>query len=171
MTEPSLKVLETARLILRRFTLEDAGFMLGLLNEPSFIANIGDRGVRTIEQARQFLMQSHLASYERHGYGHYLIELKDGRIPIGTCGLIYREALGEVDVGYALLPAWWSQGYAFEAASAVMAYGRGPLGLKRIVAVVSPGNTASIRVLEKLGLRYAGPVRLAPEAETISLFA
>lgn len=171
MTEPSLKVLETARLILRRFTPEDAGFMLGLLNEPSFIANIGDRGVRTIEQARQFLMQSHLASYERHGYGHYLIELKDGRIPIGTCGLIYREALGEVDVGYALLPAWWSQGYAFEAASAVMAYGRGPLGLKRIVAVVSPGNTASIRVLEKLGLRYAGPVRLAPEAETISLFA
>lgn len=171
MTEPSLKVLETARLILRRFTPEDAGFMLGLLNEPSFIANIGDRGVRTIEQARQFLIQNHLASYERHGYGHYLIELKDGCIPIGTCGLIYREALGEVDVGYALLPTWWSQGYAFEAASAVMAYGRGPLGLKRIVAVVSPGNTASIRVLEKLGLRYAGPVRLAPEAETISLFA
>lgn len=171
MTELSLKVLETARLILRRFTPEDAEFMLGLLNEPSFIANIGDRGVRTIEQARQFLIQSHLASYERHGYGHYLIELKDGRIPIGTCGLIYREAIGEVDVGYALLPAWWSQGYAFEAASAVMAYGRGPLGLKRIVAVVSPGNTASIRVLEKLGLRYAGPVRLAPQAETISLFA
>lgn len=164
-------VLKTARLILRRFTPEDAGFMLGLLNEPSFIANIGDRGVRTIEQARQFLVQGHIASYERHGYGHYLVELQDGHVAIGSCGLIHREAIGEVDVGYALLPAWWSQGYAFEAASAVMEYGRDRLGLKRIVAVVAPGNTASIRVLQKLGLHYVGPVRMTPEAAAISLFA
>lgn len=165
-----MNVLETARLTLRRLTLDDAQFMLGLLNEPSFIANIGDRGVRTIEDARKFLLNGPLASYERNGYGHYLVQLKaDGRA-IGTCGLINREFINEIDVGFAFLPAFWSQGYASEAAAAVMAYGRGQLGLKRIVAVVSPGNTGSIRVLEKLGLRYTGPTQLAADAEVIHLF-
>lgn len=163
-------VLETARLRLRRFTPDDAEFILGLLNEPSFIANIGDRGVRTVEQARQFLIDGHIASYERNGYGHYLVELKDGHTPIGMCGLINREAIQEIDIGFALLPAFWSKGYAFEAASAVMEYGRAQLGLKRIVAVVSPGNNGSIRVLEKLGLHYAGTIRLTEGGEAVEFF-
>lgn len=164
-------VLETSRLVLRRLTVDDAPFMLGLLNEPSFLANIGDKGVRTLEDARQFLLNGPIDSYQRNGFGHYLVELKDERTPIGTCGLINREFIGEIDVGYAYLPAFWSKGYAFEAAAAVMNYGRTQLGLKRIVAVVSPGNTGSIRVLEKLGLRYAGPTRLAADAAEIHLFA
>lgn len=166
-----MKVLETARLTLRRLTLDDAEFMLGLLNEPAFIANIGDKGVRTLAEARQFLLTGALASYERHGFGHYLVELTQGRLPIGTCGLIHREFINEIDVGFALLPAFWSQGLAAEAAAAVMAYGHTQLGIKRIVAVVSPGNVASIRVLEKLGLRYAGPTQLAADAEVIHLYA
>lgn len=165
-----LTVLETARLTLRRFTPDDAEFILHLVNEPSFIANIGDRGVRTVEQAREFLIHGHIASYERNGYGHYLVELKDSHTPIGMCGLINREAIKEIDIGFAFLPAFWSKGYAFEAASAVMDHGRNQLGLKRIVAVVSPGNRGSIRVLEKLGLRYAGTIRLIEDGEAVELF-
>lgn len=166
-----MNVIETARLNLRRLTLDDAEFMRGLLNEPSFLANIGDKGVRTIEDARQFLLTGPLASYERNGFGHYMVELKASHTPIGTCGLINREFINEIDVGFAFLPAFWSQGYASEAASAVMAYGRTQLGLKRIVAVVSPGNTGSIRVLTKLGLRFAGPTQLAAGAEEIHMYA
>jgi [ribosomal protein S5]-alanine N-acetyltransferase len=164
-------VLETPRLILRHVTFDDAAFMLGLLNEPSFHANIGDKGVRTLDDARRFLLEGPMASYERNGYGHYLVELKDGQAPIGTCGLINREYIREIDVGFAFVPAYWSQGYASEAAAAVLAYGRDTLGISRIVAVVSPHNTGSIRVLEKLGLRYSGPTQLAADAEIIHLYS
>ncbi len=164
-------VLETRRLILRHLTLDDATFMLGLLNEPSFIANIGDKGVRTLDDARRSLAEGAIASYERNGFGHYMVELKQSRMPIGTCGLINREYIGEIDVGFAYLPAFWKQGYAYEAAAAVLDYGRTTLGIKRIVAVVSPHNAASIRVLEKLGLRYAGPIRLTTDGELIHLYS
>lgn len=163
-------VLETPRLILRRLTLDDAQFMVTLLNDPSFFANIGDKGIRTIEQARQFLLDSHLASYESNGYGHYLVEVKESGESIGTCGLIDRKALGEIDIGFAYLPVAWGKGYATEAAAAVMGYARGELGLGKIVAIVAPHNVASIRVLEKLGLRYARPVQLAVGGETIHLY-
>ena len=164
-------VLETPRLILRHVTLDDAAFMLGLLNEPSFLANIGDKGVRTPDDARRFLLEGPMASYERNGYGHYVVELKDGQTPIGTCGLINREYIREIDIGFAYVPAYWAQGYASEAAAAVLAYGRNTLGISRIVAVVSPHNTGSIRVLEKLGLRYSGPTQLAADAEIIHLYS
>jgi RimJ/RimL family protein N-acetyltransferase len=168
---PAMIVLETSRLRLRHLTFDDAAFMLTLLNDPSFHANIGDRGVRTLDDARRFLQAGHVASYERNGYGHYLVELKRDDTPIGTCGLIKRDFIGEIDLGFAYLPAYWSQGYATEAATAVMDYGRNTLGIQRIVAVVSPGNTGSIRVLEKLGLKYAGLTRLAADAEYIHLYS
>ena len=133
-------VLETPRLILRLLTLDDAQFMVTLLNEPSFFANIGDKGIRTVEQARQFLLDSHLASYERNGYGHYLVEVKETGKPIGTCGLIHRQALGEIDIGFAYLPESWGKGYATEAAEAVMGQARGQLGIAKVVAIVSPHN-------------------------------
>ncbi|HEY6643017.1 GNAT family N-acetyltransferase [Povalibacter sp.] len=163
-------VVETPRLVLRRFTPEDAAFLLGLLNEPSFIANIGDRGLRTIEDARRFIVEVPMASYDKHGHGHFRVELKETGAVIGTCGLIRRDYIGETDVGFAYLPAHWGKGYAYEAAVAVMEFGRTTLGLQRIVAVVSPHNTASIRVLEKLGLRYSGPTQLAADAETVHLY-
>ncbi len=149
-----MKFLETDRLTLRWLTTSDAPFILGLLNQPSFLHFIGDRGVRTPGDAEQYILQGPIKSYQRSGFGLYLAELKDGNTPIGICGLIKRDILNDVDIGFAFLPQFWSQGYAFEAASAVMVYGTNVLKLRRIVAIVSPDNDRSIRVLEKIGLKF-----------------
>ncbi len=164
-------VLETERLALRRLTLDDAAFMLGLLNEPSFLQNIGDKGVRTEADAREHIRTGPVASYDAHGFGLYLVSLRDTGEPIGTCGLLTRDALDDVDVGFALRPEFWSQGYAFESASAVIAYARNTLGLSRIAAIVSPDNTASIGLLERLGLTFERCVRLSEDAPEVSLYA
>jgi ribosomal-protein-alanine N-acetyltransferase len=150
-----VKVLETERLILRHLSPEqDAEFMLELLNEPAFIKNIADRGVRSTEDARQYLASGPLASYEQNGFGMYAVELKESGVPVGVCGLVKREGLDDVDIGYAFLERFWSNGYAYESASAVLDYGRDVLGLERIVAITTPDNQGSIRVLEKIGLRF-----------------
>lgn len=164
-------VLETERLRLRRISPDDAEFMLGLLNEPSFIRNIGDRGVRTPDEARAYILNGPVASYERFGFGLLLIELKDSGAPAGICGLIKRDALEDVDIGYALLPEFWSRGYALEAASAVTAYARERLGLRRVLAITDPDNQSSIRLLVKLGFEYVKTVRLSEEAPEVKLFA
>jgi RimJ/RimL family protein N-acetyltransferase len=163
-------VFETDRLQLRRVELDDAAFLLDLLNQPSFLHFIGDKGLRTLDDARDYILTGPLASYERFGFGMYLTVLKQGQTPIGICGLLKRDSLEDVDVGYAFLPQFWSRGYAFESASAVMAYARNVLGIDRIVAVVSPDNDASIHVLEKLGLRYTAMVRLFSGSPEIKLF-
>jgi RimJ/RimL family protein N-acetyltransferase len=163
-------ILETARLALRQLSGDDADFILRLLNEPSFLHFIGDRGVRTPEDARRYIVNGPVSSYERHGFGLYLVELKEGRVPIGMCGLIKRESLSDVDVGFAFLPQFWSKGYAFESASAIMAHGRGALGLGRIVAIVSPDNAGSIRVLEKLGFVFERMIRMSEDEPEIKLF-
>src|SRR3989442_7723918 len=147
-------ILETDRLVLRRLTVEDAEFIFDLLNQPSFLQFIGDKGVRTIDDARIYILTGRMASYERFGSGLYLTELKQAQAPIEICGLLKRETLDDVDVGFAFLPQYWRQGYAFESALAVMAYGREVLGLDRIVAITSPDNEASIKVLGKLGLKF-----------------
>src|SRR5882762_10795688 len=170
MTSP-LKVLETDRLILRRVSVEDAEFIFRLLNEPSFLRYIGDKGVRTIAGARDYILQGPIRSYERFGFGLYLAELKNGGIPIGICGLLKREALADVDIGFAFLPQFWKKGYAFESASAVMTYGRKVVGLNRIVAITSPENDASIKVLEKLGLRFERMTKLSEKEPEVKLFA
>jgi RimJ/RimL family protein N-acetyltransferase len=153
-------VLETERLSLRWLCVDDAPFMLELLNEPSFIRYIGDRGVRTLEQARKYVLDGPVASYERFGFGLYLVTLREDGAPIGVCGLLKREVLDDVDVGFAFLPRFWGQGYALEAASAVMTDGRERFGFERIVAITDPDNAGSIRVLEKLGFRFEELVRL-----------
>ena len=162
-------VLETGRLVLRRLTLEDASFIVGLLNEPSFLRFIGDRGVRNEEQARAYLRDGPLASYAQYGFGLYLVVRRDDLAPLGMCGLLRREALDDPDVGFALKPAYWSQGYAYEATRAVLDYGRDVLGLRRIVAIVAPDNEASAGLLEKLGLRFEGMIRMGDE--DLRLFA
>ena len=108
-------VFETDRLVLRRLTVEDAPFILRLLNEPSFIQHIGDRGVRNVADAQQYILSGPIASYERHGFGLFLVELRETRAPIGICGLLKRDALDDVDVGFAFVPESWSKGYAYEA--------------------------------------------------------
>src|SRR5512141_2251197 len=111
-----MKILETERLILRRISIADAEFMLQLLNEPSFLHYIGDKGVRTIDDARNYILQGPMASYERFGFGLYLAELKETLVPIGMCGLLKRETLDDVDIGFAFVPQFWKQGYAWESA-------------------------------------------------------
>ena len=165
-----MKVLETDRLVLRRMSVDDADFMLGLLNEPSWLRFIGDRGVRTREDARAYILKGPVDMYDRLGFGLYITELKGEGTPIGICGLVKRDFLADVDIGFALLPGFWGQGYAYEAASAVMEHGKGALGLKRIVAITNPENHSSIRLLEKLGLKFDRMIRATADGPEIRLF-
>ena len=166
-----MKILETDRLILRQLSSEDGAFILELVHEPSFIQNIGDRGVRTLEDARVYILRVAISSYEKNGFGLYLVELKDSGQSIGMCGLIKRAELENMDIGYAFLPRFWLKGYAVEAAAAVKAYARDVLGLKRLVAITDPANQGSIRVLEKIGLKYEKMVRLSADDIELKLFA
>ena len=162
---------ETDRLVLRRLTVEDAPFILRLLNEPSFLQHIGDRGVRSVADAQQYILSGPIASYERHGFGLFLVELKETRAPIGICGLLKRDALDDVDVGFALVPEAWSKGYAFESASATLAYARDTHHLTRVVAITSQGNFASINLLVKLGFYLDRMVLMPGEHDEVKLFA
>ena len=165
-----MNILETERLTLRQFTAEDAPFILELVNEPSFIQNIGDRGVRTLSDAVKYIEAGPVISYARNGFGLYLVQLKESGEAIGMCGLIKRAALEDVDIGYAFLPKFWSKGYAVESALAVKEQAHS-LGLRRLVAIVDPANIGSIRVLEKLGLTFEKMVRLAADDIELKLFA
>jgi len=133
---------------------DDAPFILELLNEPAFLQNIGDRGVRTAADAGLYIRNGPMASYEKFGFGLYLVERKEPLTPVGICGLLKRDFLEDADIGFAFLGRFWSLGYAYESASAVMDYGHRVLGLKRILAITAPHNRGSIRVLEKIGLRF-----------------
>lgn len=149
-----MKVLETDRLILRHVVAEDDAFILGLLNQPSFIKFIGDRGVRDLEGARDYIETRFTKSYNDHGYGMYSMELKDGGKVVGLCGLVNRDTLPDPDIGFALLPEYWSTGLAREAAEAALEQGRTSLGLKRVLAITTKDNESSGRLLERIGLRF-----------------
>jgi len=148
-----LPELETPRLTLRRLQFDDAPFLVTLLNEKSFIENIGDRGVRSIEDAHRYLREGPMAMYDRYGFGLWHTATRDG-VPVGMCGLLKRDNLPDVDVGYAFLPQFWGQGFAYEAAEATLRHGARKFGLSRVVGVVSDGNAGSVRVLEKLGMSF-----------------
>jgi len=166
-----MKVLETERLILRRATVDDSEFILALLTDPAWLRFIGDRGVRTLDAARDYILKSLVAMYERLGFGLYVTELKGEGVPLGICGLIKRDALEDVDIGFAFLPQFRGQGYAYESASAVMEYGKNAFGLKRLVAITSPDNYVSAGLLEKLGFNFERTVKLHDDGEEVSLFA
>ncbi len=163
-------VLETGRLQLRRLTTGDAEFLIEVFNDPAFIRFVGNRDIRMIDQAKEFLEKGPFESYRRHGFGHFLVTLKEAGTPIGICGFVKRDSLEDTDIGFSLLPEFRAQGYAFEAATAVMDYGRDALGFKRIVAIVSPENDASIRLLGRLGLTFERMVKLSENGETLCLF-
>ena len=156
-------ITETPRLRIRELTIGDVEFILGLVNEPSFLENIGDKGVRNLEDARQFILAGPWANHRERGYGQFLVELKDGGDPIGVCGLLYREALDVSDIGCAFLPQYWRRGYAFEAACAVMEYGHAILGIEKIVGLTSEENVASIKALEKLGMSFKKMVKMSDD--------
>jgi RimJ/RimL family protein N-acetyltransferase len=164
-----MDVIQTERLVLRRLELHDAEFILELLNEASFLRFIGDKGVRTVADARSYILKGPMDSYWRHGFGLYATCLRDGT-PVGICGLVKRDGLADVDVGFALLSRHCAKGYAVEAASAVLHHARHVLGLQRIVAITQPENSGSIAVLEKIGLKFERMISLAEQSPELKLF-
>ncbi len=164
-------MIETKRLTLRKFSTDDAAFILALLNDDSFIRNIGDKGVRTEAEAAAYIQKGPIASYERFGFGLYAVELKETGELIGMCGLLKRDTLPEPDIGFAFLPKFRSKGYAFEAAAAVIDQGKNALGLKRILAITTVDNTGSIRVLEKIGLCFERMISVSQNEPELKLFA
>jgi RimJ/RimL family protein N-acetyltransferase len=164
------EVLRTERLVLRCLTEDDAPFILTLLNEPGFIANIGDRNARTLDDARRYITEGPGASYQANGYGLWLVVLKDSGEPVGICGLVKRDSLEHVDVGYAVLQRYSGRGYAREAAAATLDYAREVIGLETVVAITAPDNAASIAVLESIGLKYAGVLQIPGYARESSYF-
>lgn len=162
--------LTTARLALRRLDLDDAPFIVELLTQPSFLANIGDRGVRNVEDAYRYLREGPLAMYEKSGFGLWLVQRATDGAAMGTCGLLRRDILPDVDIGYAYLPEYWGRGYAYEAADAVLKHAARKFALARVVAVVSPGNRGSIRVLEKLGMQFERMFSMSPDEPDVRLY-
>ena len=162
-------VILTKRLDLRQLELSDADFILELLNEAAFLRFIGDKGVRTLSDAREYLLKGPIDSYGRHGFGLYATCLRDGT-PTGICGLVRRDVLEDVDVGFAFLSRHCLKGYAVESASAVLAHARQELLLQRIVAITSPENLGSIAVLERIGLKFERMIRLTEHSSEVKLY-
>jgi len=156
---------------LRGLNAKDAPFILTLLNEPSFLRFIGDKKVRTVEDAEQYIQTGPAASYERHGFGLCLVELKDAHTPIGICGLLKRDELPDPDIGFAFLPDFWNKGYAFESAAAVMNDARERLNLSRILAITNQDNESSIKLLQKLGLHVERVIKMSNDAAELFLLS
>ncbi len=162
--------LQTQRLTLRQLTTDDAPFILGLLNTPGWLKFIGDKNVRSIEEAEQYLLNGPIKSYHDNGFGLSLISLKEDGIPIGMSGIIKRDTLDTPDIGYALMPEFAGKGYAYEIASAIVKYARQELKLPSLCAITLPTNTVSKNLLEKLGFTNQGPFIMAGGTETLLLY-
>ena len=163
--------LETTRLFLRRITADDAGLMLAVWNDPAFVKHVGDRGVRTEPDARKEVEAGALRLFAEYGYGPYKMIRKEDAAAIGICGLFRRDNLDDPDIGFAVLPDYCGNGYAAEAARAVIAHARDDLGIRYLTAIVSPGNAASIGLIEKLGLTFSAMITMPGEDEAIRLYA
>ena len=166
-----MQITQTERLILRELQLADAAFIHAVLNDADFLANVGDRQVRTVDDASAYIASGPRTSYAQHGFGLWAVELRDGGTAAGICGLLKRDALDAPDVGFAMLPSYRGRGYASEAASAALTHGREQLQLERVLAIVKPQNAASIRVLEKLGMVRERRIRLTDDGPELLVFA
>lgn len=164
------KILETKRLILRELNTRDAAFILTLLNTPTWLKFIGDRGVKNLDDAEKYILNGPVKSYTENGFGLYIVQLKNGGIPIGMCGLIKRDFLEDPDIGFALLPEFEGKGYGYESSSAVLSYAQKELGMKKIAAITVKENTNSIHLLEKIGLHEEGTVVYPATREELMLF-
>ena len=166
-----MKILETNRLKLSELTTADAPFILELVNTPDWLQFIGDRGVKNIQDAENYIIHGPMASYAGFGHGLYLVTLNDTAAPIGICGIIKRDMLEDRDLGFALLPLYTGKGYAYEAASATLQYANQILGIQRIVAITLATNSRSVRLLTKLGLLYEKMIRFPDSTQELMLFA
>lgn len=159
----------TERLLIRQFDTQDAPFILELLNEPAWLRFIGDKNVRSMDDALTYLHNTPFKSYRENGYGLWMVELKDSHTPVGMCGLIKREALPSEDIGFAFLAAYNGKGYAHEAAAAVMQYATDVLQMSRLLAIANEDNARSIKLLEKLGFTYQRLINLPGDRKPVVL--
>ncbi len=166
-----MPIIETERLRLDEFSPDDADFILALVNEPGFHRFIGDRGVRSPADARHYLADRVIPSYSRNGFGLWRVALKEGLLPVGMCGLLKRDFLDDVDIGYALLETAQGHGYAEEAARATLEYARQPIGLSRIVAVIAPDNVRSLRLATRLGFAFQSALTWPDGGDDVHLYA
>jgi len=164
-------ILKTSRLYLSKINKKDAPFLYQLMNDPDWILNIGDRQINNLEDAENFIANRFIKSYKENGFGFYILRLIENDSPVGICGLIKRDGLDHVDIGYALMPEFRGNGYAFEAAKVVSAYGLNHFKLDKIVAIVNSGNKKSEQILEKLGLQFEKMITLPNETKKIQLFS
>lgn len=165
-----MHIVGTARLTLRTLEAADAAFYLRLVNDPSWIANIGERHIHDLDAARAAIEAGACTSQRTHGFSFYLVERRDDGVALGICGLIKREALSHPDIGYAFLPPYWGQGYAWEAAAAVVEYARYELGLGCLLGITSPDNVASNYLLTKLGLRFERLISMPPDGHATNVY-
>jgi len=163
-------VFETERLRLRHVDAQDAAFVLELVNEPSWLRFVGDRGVHNLDDARAFIDNGPRKMYAQHGFGLFVVERKTDAVPMGLCGLIRRDTLPDVDIGFAFLPRFWGQGYAYEAAAATLMYARDVQRLDRVVAIAKPDNESSDKLLRRIGLQLEGTIRLAGSDEDLNYY-
>lgn len=163
-------ILETKRLTLRQFEVEDAAFIFELVNTPDWLTYIGDKHIRSVDDAKTYLLNGPLKSYQENGWGLWMIELKESQTSIGMCGLLKRNTLDDIDIGFAILPKYFRMGYGFEIASATLNYATQKLKIQRIVAIVSPGNVPSTKLLNKLGLQHEKTLNL-PGDNQVLLFS
>lgn len=166
-----MTVLETERLLLTRLSYDHVEFIFELVNEPSFTQFIGDKDVHSLEDARRYLREGPIGSYERFGYGLFLVTVREGAQAAGICGLVKREEFPDPDLGFAFLERYRRRGYASESARAVLRYGFDELGLGRIIAMADPDNKPSVRLLQNLGFEYAGKVRMPEDDHDIDQFS
>lgn len=164
-----MQVFETERLNVRWLEVRDAEFILQLLNEPGWLQYIGDKGIGSLEDAEKYILSGPMNMYERHGFGLFVVETNETQTPLGLCGLIKRDGLEDVDLGFAFLSAHQSRGYAYEAAKGTLEYAR-KLGIDRLVAITTKDNTASSKLLEKLGMVLEGYVTLPNDTEELKLY-
>jgi ribosomal-protein-alanine N-acetyltransferase len=164
-------LMETDRLRLRPVTVDDADLMLAVWNDPAFIKNVADRGIRTDEQAREAIKAGIEKLFEEHGYGPYCMSLRSDGTMIGICGLFKRENLDDPDIGFAVLPDYCGKGYAGEAAMAVVEYASETLGIAVLTAIVSPTNAPSIGLIEKLGLTFDRMITMPGDEDSVCLYS
>jgi len=165
-----MAIIETERLIVHKLGTADGSFIVELVNSPGWLEFIGDRGIKTIADAENYIVNGPMASYQKNGFGLYLLALKQSNISIGMCGLIKRDELDHPDIGFALLPAYTGKGYAQEAAFAVLQYAQETLGIKKIAAITLEKNGRSIQLLTKLGLLFEKKIQFADKEEELMLF-
>jgi [ribosomal protein S5]-alanine N-acetyltransferase len=163
-------IMITERLLIRKLTFDDSRFIVKLLNSPGWLRYIGDRGVKTEEDAKVYLQNGPLLSYEENGFGLYLVGLLETGEPIGMCGILKRDSLVHPDLGYSLLPEFTGKGYAYEAANAVVLYAREQLRIKTLLAITMPENATSIKLLEKVGMKYNGVVKSPDGKDNLNLY-